>query len=220
MSLLNLSVLFLIISNFVLGQTQNSLSYFPLHIGDKWTLSNQRYALEINVLDTVHINSKVFYDVKEVSSESNTTPLVNKRLYSLDSHGNVVRRIVIPDSSDISKQSLLFAKYIRKKFSIDTSLTGLWYKINANVNDAWRSMANSQFESREIHLYKITLESRTDTVKTANHVYYHCLRFYINDLQESDTEYWDWLAIGVGLVKRVYFSPKERGFVLIKAELK
>lgn len=207
-------LVFLILTNYALSQSQEQLNYFPLNVGDTWVLSNKQYQLKITVFDTIHICSRVFYKVQESSSINNSSSITRKRLYAYDSSGNVYRKVVIVDSSEASMQSIKLKKYIEKELPIDSSIIGVWYKTNASVKDTWKLFANSQFESREIHPYKIILESRCDTVITPNRTYYNCLRFYIEDLQESDTEYWDWLAEGVGLVKRKYLSTKAKGFIL------
>jgi hypothetical protein len=75
-----------------------------------------------------------------------------------------------------------------------------WYNTNAEIDESWNAFG-PDIGCVELAKYRISLESRSDTVITQDQMYIGCLRFFINKIGASDTDYYVWLARGVGLVK-------------------
>ncbi len=198
------------------SQTPRSsrLDELPLSLGNEWTLVQENYRLFLKVADTIRIGNVLFYELEEKASNSKPPSVVRKRLYTYNSAGSVLTAERLSDTSYLPmwiKLNLIARNDISQA---DSFLISNWYKRGATVGESWSAVSGSPFEPSHIYPYRIILESSTDTVVTAGKTYYNCLRYYIDDLQESDSEYWDWLAEGIGIVKRVYLSPQGKPFIL------
>jgi hypothetical protein len=78
----------------------------------------------------------------------------------------------------------------------------------------WALPPDPAFNNR---IWMITLQSKTDTVKSNHDTFEHCCRYYIDIETVADEEYWWVLAPGVGFVKNwnAWFPPSR----LIKAKI-
>jgi len=192
----SIAILIILMSN-AGAQDRSKANFFPLRVGDEWNFNNDPHRLRIQVVDTSDIYGYRFYVVQETSFTDVPPPVVRRKYYTIDSLGNVLRL------ADTTRFSGVY----------------IWYKSTDSVDESWKAMANSDFLGGVIDPYKITIESRTDTVITSRGVYCHCLRFHIDNLTESDTDYWDWFAVGVGIVKRAYGNYSAKGWILTSYKL-
>jgi len=185
--------------------SQNANPYFPLDKGNKWTYSVDEYSLSAKVYDLVEIDNDLFAALEEKSIRRNEPPISRALYYRFDDRGNIER--ILPDVESLRSN-------VGSSPNIPRSGRSVWYKLDAKIDESWVAFGNSVFNGKEIHQFEIALLSRSDTVIVKDKVFTGCYKFYIDDLSESDTEYYDWLAKGVGLVKRSYGSDESKALKL------
>ncbi|MGD0339409.1 MAG: hypothetical protein ABSB78_11545 [Bacteroidota bacterium] len=180
--------------------------YFPLEVGNEWDCRYSEYILRRSVVSTEEHDGKIFYKVEEyVAPEGKDTVLINREiLFCYDDSGNVYRRINNFDS-------------LRKEFPYYETRTRdglcLWYKFNAIPGDCWGGDANDYLLPQYVTKYKITLLSTTASVISREKTIDSCYIFKIESLSSSQPEYYEWLAKGIGIVRRSSFLDKP-GYIL------
>lgn len=184
---------------------QNVNPYFPLDKRNKWTYSVDEYSLSVKVYDFVEIDNDLFAAIEENSTRSDEPPITRTLYYRFDDRGNVER---------ILKDVEILRSNVGSSPNIPQNGRSVWYKLDAKIDESWFAFGNSVFNRKEIHQFKITLLSRSDTVIVKDERFTGCYKFYIDDLSESDSEYYDWLAKDVGLVKRSYGSNESKALRL------
>ena len=98
----------LLLSNLIFSQTQDSISYFPLAIGNKWVYKMVDYpdTNTVTVEDTQRVNGKLYYSIREFSHN----------WYREDSN-----KVYIVDTSAIRLDTSDIREYLLYDFSADTS---------------------------------------------------------------------------------------------------
>lgn len=177
-------------------EAHRSAEVYPLATHNKWSLVSGAYELSVTVDSTIRIDQSAVFVLTEKSH--GTTAVTRRILFFSDKRGNVHRLTSMGGS-------------LRED---TTGMASVWYKFDARVGESWYAIASSQFNSTELHRYRITLQSKRDRINAAAGSFRRCYRFYIDDLSESDTEYSDWIAPGTGLVKRSYGRNLDTGFLL------
>ncbi len=179
--------------------------FFPLHNGNTWNYKTDKYSLLISVKEIVSIDKNHFSLVEELSSSGDGNPVIRTKLYRCNLNKNI--ETIVTDFKSV--RSNIFST----KEVLDSGIS-LWYKFDAKVNESWQAFGNTLFDKKVISKFKITLASINDTVLANDTTYINCYKFCIDDLYESDTEYYEWYAKDIGLVKRVFQNESNKGFVL------
>jgi hypothetical protein len=182
---------------------RNQNPYFPINIGNEWNYKSGAYYLDIKIKGLVQLDKYYF----AIAEENNSTmgddkPISRTIFYRYDKDKNVLRHIYINENH----------KY--KKELIPNDGVFMWYKFNAKINESWRTMGNDIFFPSEISDYKITLLSKSDTIIANNKKYFDCCKFHIVALSSSDSDYYEWFAKDIGLVKRCFLNESNKGFLL------
>lgn len=180
------------------AQLHRSTANFPLTPGAKWTLSSGSYLLNLRVDTVLHLGALRYSRLTELSSRNTEEPIQRTVHFAENDSGNILR-LCVRNRSQISDTS---------------NSSSIWYRFNVDVGNSWLAMANAYSDFREVHKFRITLISRSEIVNTLTGTYPNCYRFLIDDLSESDSEYYDWVAPGTGLVKRLFGQDTSKAFVL------
>ncbi|MGD0339406.1 MAG: hypothetical protein ABSB78_11530 [Bacteroidota bacterium] len=180
--------------------------YFPLEIGNKWECRYSEYILRRSVVSTEEHDGRIFYKVEEyVAPEGKDTVLINREiLFCYDDFGDVYRRIYNFDS--LKKELPYFQKHSRD---------GLcpWYKFDGLPGDCWTGDADDYLFPQHMIRYRITLLSTSASVTLREKVIDSCYIFKIESLSSSQPAYYEWLAKGIGIVRRSS-SLNETGYNL------
>jgi hypothetical protein len=175
---------------------------YPLRVGNSWSLVHGRMMLEMTAEDSVLENNLTFFVLTEIYMSEGDTVFRRSSLFRQLRNGNIQSKIVNCDA------------IMRKQGSTQGDLPngGLseWYKFDVPAGSAWIAYSNSSmFSQSMISPYRITCESVNDTIQIDGQTYPRCWRFLIDELPSSDEEYRDWIADGIGVVKREFISGKQ-----------
>lgn len=184
---------------------QNGNSYYPLQNGNAWNYKTDEYSLLISVKEIVTIDKNHFNLVEELSSSGDGNPFIREKLLRCNERNNI--ELMVADFNSIRSN-------IGSSKEVPDKGISVWYKFDAKVNESWQAVGNALFDKKVISKFKITLASINDTVFANDTIYTNCYKFYIDDLYESDTEYYEWYANDIGLVKRVFQNESNKGFIL------
>jgi len=184
---------FLIACGITYGQFHES-ELFPMHIGYCSKLENSNCMLEIQVIKKIIYEEKELYQISETIIKG--IKKISSGIYYL--HENKI--------GDIEKFCRLDSLINKANKSFD------WYKKNVKVGESWITYSDSYFNNNSFHKYKITLISKLDTVTIGKKLFKKCYKYFIDDLSEKDTEYYDWIVPGLGLVKRTFISDLSNSF--------
>jgi len=171
---------------------------FPLGKDHERVLISEsgKYSLVLRVVDTTVNESSGFRMVSEEDYLEGSLIASQTLLFGIDSLGNLLRR-AYPDDS-------LFAFPTLPDNDPPKGLVSVWYKGDARTSDSWISYANAPTYPKFLRPYTI----RLDSVFTL-HAFgknRRCLVFYVDEHGSDDSEYWDWILEGVGIIRRVYYS--------------
>jgi hypothetical protein len=172
---------------------KNNNSNFPLAKGNYWEFGSGDYRLRLSVDSVTVVNGLEYFVVKNTYTANSEVYYSRSYSFRVKEDGNVERLI----------QGLARIRALGN-LPPDTpsDSVNIWYKFDAKVGESWESLANSSlFPSTVVSPFRITLESKNDTVVVAGKVLPNCYRFYIDELPSSDEEYREWFAEGVGMVK-------------------
>ena len=81
-----------------------------------------------------------------------------------------------------------------------------WYRFDAEPGTSWYAFQSSNPRGPGSLLSQIELISKTEVVTTDLGVFYDCYKFHIWAVDYSSGGYYDWIAKGVGLVKRTHLG--------------
>jgi hypothetical protein len=175
---------------------QSDDSIFPLTPAREVTLVKGEYALTVRVVEPIEVQGMEFYRVEETSRLGGGPSVTRTLFLSRTCDGTIVRT---PTSEGLPETK---------------SRSFIWYKCDTAVGSSWEVIANAWSDQRRIDNFRITLLSVSDTVRTPAGVFTRCCRFHIDDLNEMDTDYYDWLAPGIGIVRRQFAADTTSGFLL------
>jgi len=82
----------------------------------------------------------------------------------------------------------------------------VYYRLNAGVGESWSYTTTAGDRQ---YVYKVTMQSRTDTVRVHAGTFTKCLRIYFDIPGSIDDEYTVWLAPNVGTVFQCSWEPLE-----------
>lgn len=181
--------------------------FFPLDHGRLWVYSGPNGAKMLRkVVDEAFVKGE-WHSVIEERNYSSSLKDSTVRRIGYRSVGNRILRIRlsagIHDSTRYSSAPSTMPE------------TSTWYDFGRLPGDQWFAYGNSMFFSHEIHEYQITLIAKDETLVVGDKTYSSCFKFFFDDLSESDSEYFEWIAEDVGLVKRVFVDENGPGFELV-----
>lgn len=154
-----------------IGQGLDTTDYFPLNRGDMYSYSN----VDACPPATVQRRYYPFMD----SRTTDTIRIDGKKYFVKD------RFFVSPDTIRVDENADVF---IRRAGKDET-----FYKLRAAVGDTWTFRYSSDTD------FRVTLISRTDSIKVPAGTFHPCLKF---ELRFNVKRIVDWLAPNVGLVYR------------------
>ena len=185
-------------------------AYFPMDADSVTVLKNcTGVTLLLKVSGAAVHGSRVFSRVEQRYRWGDGMEAVEIREYRVSDSGSVLRRYVGPDS--------VWASRVRayEGVSIPRDGISMWYDLHAKPGQTWFAFSNSEIPfvnspmgSVSVNMYRITLESTSDTLTVEGTIVVDCMRFRIENLNSSGGPYRDWLAKGYGLIRRKWdYTP-------------
>ncbi|MFC1541614.1 BsuPI-related putative proteinase inhibitor [Candidatus Latescibacterota bacterium] len=170
----------------------NDLDYFPLDTGRVW------------VFDDGAVETITRFITVELPTNARTESLINER--------NKLNVFVF---DAFNYEERMFFRTGQKIYEWTENHQRLLYDFNANEGDSWKiewkSLSQEVVTIRDRRLSDInegadmTLVEKNATVKTVNGTYSNCYHFKLSRPGVADAGYVEeWLAPGVGVVKRVW----------------
>ena len=165
------------------------INYFPFHINGEWKYrSKLGDEIVLSVISQVKINNT--FALKICESKSQTTGF-NSNIewyYAKNNQGDLIR----------------LCKPANKEVSDTTNRFYLWFKFSASAGESWLTKSIDPADKNMIDQYRITLLSKSDTVHVMGKIFTNCYKYYIEDLNLWDWEYYEWVSKDVGIIKRKY----------------
>jgi len=165
----------------LIAQGIDTTAYFPLSVGDTYTY----YQSPPCPPDTVRQRIGPWAVSRIVD-----TAIVDGKKYFLGE-----------GSSDMVRVDSACNVIVRR-----SGIEQVRYKLAAAVGDTW---SYSETAGGREYIFKVTMQSRTDTVRVHAGTFTRCLRIYFDVPGGIDDEYTVWLAPDVGEVFLCVFEPEE-----------
>jgi hypothetical protein len=172
-----------IFSSQLYSQTSDTVDYYPLKFGNIYYYNNADFCPPDIVLGNYLLLTRRIFD---------STIYNNKKYYVT----RVVMRHIKLDTARVdSNNNLILLEQCKER---------VFYKFNAKVGETWNyidTISGKEFNS------KITLKSRTDTVRGHAGTFTNCLRFDFQDTRAFSFHFTDWIAPNIGFVYRCIEEP-------------
>lgn len=180
---------------------QNAHAYFPMKVGKLWNYTGVNSSLVLGLDNLIKQDNK-WFAVMTVAEFSKRSLSANTGVcfFRYNSQGNIERWMPPPPD--------YLLDLVKNTYNADNENLYIWYKFNAPLNEPWFAIGTDHYYPRRTMLFRIRLVSITDTVVTENLTYENCYKFYIENIHVSHSDYYDWLAQDVGLVKRAFIGRK------------
>ena len=184
--------------NFLMGKNE----YYPLTVGSRWVYvpvphsPGARGALDTRFVQTIDtlvlIDGGQFARIVNIEYHGNdlTYQWVEFLRYGQDGE---LEKFVRPPQGDTMVPRILP--------EFPSNGTSVWFTTAAKIGTSWVSYGRDETGVSSLAKFRITLESKSDTVKAVNQVFVNCLRFLVDQIDADDVDYQVWLAKGVGPVK-------------------